>query len=370
MTTYNQATGMDAAGAKIRERLVMVAQAGLDFETFCQEAMAQLRRTVPFDAWCVPTADPATLLVGRSVNEGIPPADASHFFAIEYGEDDFDKFDQLARRHSQATALTRSTRGDLRASSRWRDFFGPLGLGDELRAALISRGTCWGYLALHRERSSRSFHMAEIDLVTEVSSVLAAGLRSAVVPSKLVNEPSDEPALMILGPNSRIMEMTPASRLWLAEASNTKQRLIGELPDPVYAVVSRLRAAARRGTTARHSTSVQLHGRSGRWVVVQAAPIMGPSNTGKIAVMFRRPHPKEMVALVARASALTRREAELMKLVLEGLSTAEIADQMHISGNTVQDHAQATFAKLGVNSRRALVGRVLAGVDPGRSLVT
>ncbi len=175
--------------------------------------------------------------------------------------------------------------------------------------------------------------------------------------------------MVILGKDLRVIEMTPASQRWLAETSNTRRTLVGELPDPVYAVVSRLRAVSPAGTPVRPGASVRLQARSGRWVVVQAAPIMGPGDSGRTAVTFRAPNPQEMVQLVAWACALTEREAELMNLVLEGLSTSEIADQMHISLNTVQDHAQATFAKLGVDSRRALVGRVFAGLDPGHSHV-
>lgn len=65
------------------------------------------------------------------------------------------------------------------------------------------------------------------------------------------------------------------------------------------------------------------------------------------------------------AYGLSRREAEVATLVLRGTSTREIADALHISGHTVQDHLKAVFDKIGVRSRRDLVGRLLgvAGSD-------
>ena len=50
----------------------------------------------------------------------------------------------------------------------------------------------------------------------------------------------------------------------------------------------------------------------------------------------------------------------LTQLVLRGLSTAEVSEELHITPNTVRDHFKSIFDKVGVRSRRELVGQVFA----------
>jgi DNA-binding CsgD family transcriptional regulator len=57
---------------------------------------------------------------------------------------------------------------------------------------------------------------------------------------------------------------------------------------------------------------------------------------------------------------LSKRESEILQSVVRGLSTTEIAEAFHISSNTVQDHLKAIFEKVGVRSRRELVGQLFA----------
>ncbi len=54
-----------------------------------------------------------------------------------------------------------------------------------------------------------------------------------------------------------------------------------------------------------------------------------------------------------RVEGLTPREIEILRLVANGLSDAQIAEQLVISRRTVNTHLSSIYSKLGVNSRTA-----------------
>ena len=58
------------------------------------------------------------------------------------------------------------------------------------------------------------------------------------------------------------------------------------------------------------------------------------------------------------AYGLSARERDIARLVLQGLSTAEIAKELFLSPHTVQDYLKVIFDRVGVHSRREMVARV------------
>jgi DNA-binding NarL/FixJ family response regulator len=65
---------------------------------------------------------------------------------------------------------------------------------------------------------------------------------------------------------------------------------------------------------------------------------------------------------------LTDRQAQVLALMVRGLSNRDIAEQLHLSEGTVKIHATAVFKALGVSSRtQALVAVARYGIDFGRS---
>jgi DNA-binding NarL/FixJ family response regulator len=59
------------------------------------------------------------------------------------------------------------------------------------------------------------------------------------------------------------------------------------------------------------------------------------------------------------ATALSRRETEVLILVAEGMSNQAIAERLHLSQATVKSHLVHIYAKLGVDSRTAAVAAAI-----------
>jgi DNA-binding CsgD family transcriptional regulator len=102
-----------------------------------------------------------------------------------------------------------------------------------------------------------------------------------------------------------------------------------------------------------------VRGASGRWLAIYASRAR---QTGteypNTAVIIEEARPSEIAPLIIGAYGLSPREARVTSLVLQGLSTKEIAADIHLSPYTVQDHLKVVFAKVGVRSRRELVARI------------
>ncbi len=68
-----------------------------------------------------------------------------------------------------------------------------------------------------------------------------------------------------------------------------------------------------------------------------------------------RPDGQLQDGAVSRDRMLTQREAEVLGLLREALSNAQIAARLHVSIETVRTHARNVYRKLGVSSRRELL---------------
>ena len=354
---------MTEAGRAERD-LIRCCHSGLAVDVLQGRVLTLLRRLVSFDAAFFATADPETLLfTGVYVEEPLG-ASTPLFLANEFGASDVNKFALLATSRTLVASLDQATSGDRWASDRFRDIMRPLGLGDELRAALVVAGQCWGYLCLHRADHPLGFSGPEVAVVGRVVPHIAFGLREAL----LINGSgktamAGTPGVVLLDDDLALVASTEQAEHLMAlivEGRSTAR----ELPFAVYSVASALRAV-EGGTAAPGSVpSTLVRAATGQWLRLHASRLSGPSGERRIGVVVEPVEARVTAPLLLLAHGLSPREAQVATLVLRGAATTVIADTLHITGNTVQDHLKAVFDKVGVHSRRDLVGHILGQHSP------
>ena len=317
-----------------------------------------MRRLVPADAAFFATADPRSLLFTGGFAEEPLASATPMFLDNEFGTEDVNKFSALVASSSHVASLDSVTSGNRLASPRYREIMRPLGLGDELRVALLTGTQCWGYLCLHRMDQSSGFTESELMLVASAAPHLGHALRqSLLLQGPDTAGPGHEPGVVVLADDLSLMAVTAQASEYLAQMQPT-----GSLPLPVciYAAAATLRAIEDGTAPAGSMPITRVHARNGQWLSVHASRLSGLSSELGITVVIEQANATSTLPLRLSAHGLSPREGDVATLVLRGTSTTVISATLHISEHTVQDHLKAVFDKIGVRSRRDLIAAMLA----------
>ena len=373
------ATPARTAGDRARSALTRLAGAGLDNDSFRYEAVAVLRQAVGFDWWCWPLLDPGTRLPTRYAGVESPAdEDCRRFCRLVIDPGAWGDLGAWAGGRNRGTgparaprapavaAISTATGGDLSRDLLWREMLGPAGASDVLNVMLPAGGMYWGQLHLGRDRPGRWFSEDDERLLTGLAPLIAARLRDglrAPRPQEEAGPDSDEPGTIFLGADLALVGATDEAWRWIGRMGMPRLNDAEPLPGFVYAVAARVAASANQPPK---PARVRLQDAFGRWAVVRAAQLThgtSPGAQGGYAVTLEQARSEDLAPLLMRAWALSPRERDVARLVIDGLSNEEIAAALFISANTVRDHLKAIFGKTGVTRRRALTA-ALAGLKP------
>jgi non-specific serine/threonine protein kinase len=151
---------------------------------------------------------------------------------------------------------------------------------------------------------------------------------------------------------------------WLWGAAGALREVLGApLPPPDLAHAEAEAAAARNALGEAGFSAALEHGRalSLEEAVAEALAFTSSSRNGVTSV--REITGLDGPAAIAKAG-LTARELEVLRLIVEGRSNAEIAEMLYISPRTAATHVGNMFRKLGVSSRAAATSYALRhGLD-------
>jgi DNA-binding CsgD family transcriptional regulator len=347
--------GRERARNRVRERLDELADAPLARDDACLDAIEILRTAVGFDRWCWPRTDPASALATSGIAEFDLWAEVPRMAALEEHGDVTSK-PQLVASARACEALSAATSGDLARSRRWRECLAPHGVGDEIMTVCRDRHGCWGTLELMRDDSDRFFDADDMALLDDLAPTLGRMLRrTAAEPAPTATSAAPlAPATLILDAELRPTSWTASYHDWLSE--------LGLLPPAAFELGARVLRPPEQAAAL--PAVVRLRAPGGRWVTLEGAQLEGGAASGNVAITMREASAAEVFDLLCMTYDLTRRERQLVGLVLDGLATKQLALAMGISPHTVQDHLKAVFAKTGARSRREL-GAQLAGRRAG-----
>ena len=334
--------------------IATVCRSGLDPAQLRDAVLPRLRAAVPVDALWWAGADPATLLYTGAYQEELPPDSGPFFVANEFLDHDVNQWTDLAVSPTGVGTLMRATDGRPEDSARYRDFFAPIGLQDELRVALRVDNSGWGFLCLHRAAAAAAFSPDEARFVASVAPHLAAGIRGGLLLQATATAAAhDGPGLVLVGADGELRGMNAAAAPWLADLGTDGQGT--GLPIEVAELAVQLRhpTAALPGPA-----RLQVRTRSDHWATMHAS-WMTAEDTDTMAVIIEAATPAEVAPTIMTGYGLTRREQAVTRLVCQGLSTRQISDRLYLTVDTVQDHLKSIFTRTGVHSRGELVATVL-----------
>ena len=355
-----QTSGMSSAEnfQLTRAKLNRLAHSGLDSFSYRERAIRTLRPVLDFDAVWWWTIDPASTLFTSGVFEPLPSDHAvcGGLHRNEFGHTDYNKFRELARRTGQVGVLSDATGGQLERSDRYQHMLAPLGYEHELRLALSDDAALWGGIALLRDPDAPDFTAAETRRLASLGPILTDGLRIGVAfGSVSVDRTPGGPGMLIVDDDLNVLTVTANAERWLSEIAGG----CPGLPDSVRSVVGCVKELHGSETPDGLIPRVRVRGASGRWLAIYASRArQAGSQSAHTAVIIQEAKPSEVAPLIINAYGLSRHEAQVTRLVLQGLSTKQIAAEIHLSPYTVQDHLKSIFAKVGVRSRRELVATI------------
>ncbi|WP_240926243.1 helix-turn-helix transcriptional regulator [Streptomyces sp. JB150] len=345
-----------------RTELLSRAARSTDPLAMFAETSHHLRRLMPYDAAVWRVTDPQTGMMAAPIRaENLDEKGCAVYWECELFTENVNLYRDLAQAERPVAGLREAT-GDLPArSSLFQAFMKPRGLQDELRAVLRVGGRPHGHISLFRAKGRPAFGPAETKLIESLITPLARKLRSfaGTVPQSLPDTPHG-PGLLLFDATGTLLSANDDALAHLEDLpEGPAVRAASGLEVPAWIQSTALKARAIAQERDRGHARVRVRARSGRWLVCHASCLReADGSLGPSAVVIEPAKTSEVVPLIVDAYELTERETEVTQCIARGLSTGQIAQELHLSPHTVRDYVKAVFEKVGVSSRGELVGKL------------
>jgi DNA-binding CsgD family transcriptional regulator len=317
---------------------------------FANDAMASVAAVLPYDGYALFGVDPQsglrTFMLSRHGLDGVTARLAYN----ETREQDVNRYDELARRRVPAGILGGSAFEP--SSPRLHDLLRPAGFRSELRLALRTERGWWGALSLFRENGTRPFDADDVVTAARLGPALSTAVRRRPL-RRLPRGPRIAASgVVLVDPNNTVVSLSEEAAVWLEAlcAGGTDEMTTNDMLRLVFDVAH---ATRTRAGTANNVCRIRMS--SGGWVLLHGNRIdAGPAD---VAVIIQPPALSELLPAVDALLGLTRREAEVLRLVADGLPTKQIATRLGLAQETVNTHLRSMYRKADVTGRAELLAQ-------------
>ena len=357
------ATGTPYANARsriedlCRAQAAQPDQADRDDRELRIELLEVLARVVGFDSYVWLLTDPETS-VGSSPLADVPfLSELPLAIRLKYLTT-VNRWTTLAG----AASLLEATAGRPAESMQWRELLCRHGITDGLSAVFRDNFGCWAFLDLWRADADRPFTADEVRFVSGVTVPVAGALRRCQAHTFTDQPggrpPAGGPAVLLLSPDLQVRARTPPAESYLRVLVPPGPDRDSAVPAGAFNVAAQL--IATENAVDDNPALARVHLSSGSWLTMRAARLdTAGAGAGDIAVTIEPAPAADRITVFSRAFGLSQRERQLVQHLARGADTREVAAQLHLSQNTVQDHLKSIFSKTGARSRRLLLSRAL-----------
>jgi DNA-binding CsgD family transcriptional regulator len=221
----------------------------------------------------------------------------------------------------------------------------------------------FGVLSLLRKEDLGPFTSVEVQalaLALDSSTDRLSGLTIADVShDEIPADPLDQPIMHVLDSDLNVVLTWNGPEGRNAAPTAIRARLAQRLPPIIEKAVRDLVIA----WTSDPATQIMGVAHPVPFLTVRTQPLSGPTGLF-VGVLLERSPGGEVFNRAAHAFKLSPRELETLALLLPGATLSEIADEMHITSSTVQDHIKSMRDKTGSRNRSELIAKIL---NPRRS---
>lgn len=250
----------------------------------------------------------------------------------------------------------------------YKNFLEPVGIEYSMEETLAMQSTvCFGGLAIHRGRSYRDFSEKEMQILKLLRPHLT---RMAEQWQRRKTGDDDPSSNQSIARVKRVAYCLWDETAMLVEENLHDRQFIPE--DHVESVLQKIRGHLLR---LKKEQKGELQQESENRFIISA-------NEGLYYLdIIRYPFDEErryssvtllydfntifqsIIEYRCQRGALTKREAEIVKLVIQGFSGSDIAEYLNIELSTVKSHLNHVYSKLQIDGKHQLLQTVL-GIDP------